>query len=123
MSRRLTTYLRPSVRARLETAPDIERLAQLWAGINRAGRAGKLRAEKKTLDRWTVAVWNRVGALMGAAPTDGDLCFIYNVVLRWPKPAVVERELEALLKRRMAVLPNQAEREAAAGIELGGRTP
>lgn len=123
MSGKLTTYIRPSVRTLIETAPDIDRLARLRQGLARVAAAGKMTAEKKTLDRWTLALWNRVGELLVAAPTPEQATYVANVVRRWPKAGAVERELEALLARHVAAMPSPAERWKAQGITIEGVQP
>lgn len=120
MSRILTTYKRPSITVLIDTAPTIDALAKLWHDIGRAGRAGKISAADKTLDRWIEACWVRVGHFIVNAQTPGEASYVFNVVRRWQKPPGIDKQLEALLARTVADMPDDVERLARAGIIIEG---
>lgn len=120
MSRILTTYKRPSIAVLIETAPTFDALAKLWHGIGRAGRAGKISAADKTINRWIEAGWVRVGHFIVNARTPGEAAYVLNSVRRWQKPPGVYEQLEALFARTVADLPDDVERFARAGIIIEG---
>lgn len=122
MSRKLTTYTQPSIAERLATAPTIEDLSRLWGALGRRVAAGQIDADEKTMQRWVAACWLRVEELIANAQTPGEACYVFNVTLRWPKPAGVERRLRSDLERVVRALPSDAERLKAQGVVIQGVT-
>jgi hypothetical protein len=127
MSRVLTTYKRPSIQVQLETCPDIERLNVLRVLITIGIQKGVLHGEpftpdKGTVAKWAQAQWNAVVRLMFTATRPGDLCYIYNLVAKWPKDAQTAAIIEESFRLRALVLPSDAEALLAQGIEIEGIT-
>lgn len=118
MSRKLTTYNRPSIATLLATAPTFEQLARYWHDLGRAGRAGNIDADDKTVNRWLEACWVRVGYFIVRAPTANAAAYVYNSVRRWKKPPGVEEQLRDLFERTVAAMPDEVEQLARRGITI-----
>lgn len=120
MSRKLTTYRRPSIANLISIAPDINQLAQLREGMAVMFRAGELAPSEDTRREWHARLWARVLELMQTQPEHAS--YIYNVTLGWPKPAGLEAVIEEVSRRASASIPSPAERLRAQGIIIVGVT-
>lgn len=120
MSRKLTTYTRPSLADQIATAPTIERLGRLVVLLELGLTSGKLEPEAKTINRWREALWRRIGELLVAAESAGEACYVFNATRAWPLPATVRAALEQLLAKTVARLPNDVELLARRGVVIEG---
>ena len=122
MSRILTTYKQPPISVRIAQAPNIEALGAARAALALGLHTGKLDPDRKTLQRWEDAIWQTVLRFMFEAKRPGDLCYVYNFVLRWDKPPAIAEMIERALELKAKVLPNDAEWLLSQGIEIEGVT-
>lgn len=120
MSRVLTTYKNPSIADRLAAVTTIEQLAAWRVALQEAYQNGQLKPSEKTVRTWHERLWEKVFALIAAAPTPSAACFVYNVTLRWLKPEGMQENLWRLLSARVAQLPNDVERLAHQGVTIEG---
>jgi len=98
---------RPSILELLATTGTIESLREMRTTIEAAAASGEITPSEKTCLEWRDAIWVRVFELMALQPHRA--CYIYNVVLTWPKPFGLQAALEAQLKFVTAGLPAPGE--------------
>ena len=120
MSRKLTTYKNPSIAEQLSACETILQLATWRVRLQEAYQSGALQPARKTVLEWQQRLWERVFFLVATAATPGDACFIYNVTLRWQKPAGMQEALWHVLSTRVAQLPDDVERFARQGVTIEG---
>lgn len=82
----------PSIRDLFASTGTIESLAAMRAEMLRALGAGEIQPSEKTLREWQEAMWLRVFELMANEPRSAP--YIYNVTLRWEKPAKLAAALD-----------------------------
>jgi hypothetical protein len=104
MSRKITTYKRPSIGDLIRSAPTVDQLAQLRAGIWRRHQAGKMDASDRTLRDWAAAIWLRLLQLVAAAGTGAEATYIYNTAFRWYTDDEIRAALNTAVQRRVAAL-------------------
>lgn len=120
MSRRLTTYTRPSLADTIAAAPTIEELGRLLLLLEYGVRSGRLDPDPKTVDRWRENLWRRIGELVAAAESAGAACYVVNYTRGWRLPASVRAALDDLLQRTVARLPDDVELLARRGVVIAG---
>lgn len=105
---------RPSILELIETTGSIESLAEMRATIEEAVRVGEIRPSEKVLLSWRDAIWVCVFELMALRP---DLApYIFNVVLRWPKPDGLTEALRVQVELVTASVSSPAKRAGVAGV-------
>lgn len=112
MSRKLTTYTRPSILQLLATTGTIDSLAKMRAEILASVASGEIAPRPRTLLAWNEAIWVRVLELMARQPAQAP--YIYNLTLAWPKPDALARALEAQLRLVLAEAPTEKPAEVGA---------
>lgn len=120
MSRKLTTYNRPSLRDQFEQAQTIELVGMMRAGIAHGVQTGKLDVDTRALEKMEQAMWNAVLRLLFTSRTGGQLCYVFNYVLRWPKPPQVHEMIDKAFALRALALPSPTQQLALAGIKIEG---
>lgn len=102
--RRINAIVRhPPIFDLLSTTGTIESLAAMRAQIIASIETGEIAPSRKTQERWSEAIWVRVLELMALQPRQAP--YIYNVTLRWPKPAALQAALEAQMQLVTAAVP------------------
>lgn len=117
-----------SVLVQLQSVPDVDTLDALrqviTSGLAHDKVAGKdFIPSQRTVETWAQAQWDSVFRLMFGARRCGDLCYIYNVVRKWPKPDFLALQIDSAFKFASAKIPNDTQLLYLAGIELEGITP
>lgn len=119
---KLSTYLLPSIRERIKTAPDFRALYHLRGMIQGGLELKVIDAKDSTVESWADEIWCRVLDLIKQARTPSEVAFIRNSTLRWPRSDWVNTILESCFAARFAALPSDAERLLSYGIEIQGVT-
>lgn len=112
MSRKLTTYRRPSIADQLSSAKSVMELSRLRDAILAESKAGHISASGKTVRTWEEAMLRRIVELIVSARCARQATFIFNVVFRWFEDDEVREGLRELTRRTAARLPYMQEAAA-----------
>jgi hypothetical protein len=117
--RRRTSYPRPPIVELIGMCGSIQALGRLRGALATGAFHGTITPSEKTERAWERAFWKRAAELILSSdrPT-----FIYNYMIRWPRPQWARELIEMALELQCKSLPSDAERLLQQGIIIQGVT-
>jgi len=114
---RRTEYKRPPIAALIGACGSVQALGRMRGMLSKMAHEGRMTPSEKTEAEWERIFWKRVLVIMLSTQ---EPCFVYNYILRWPKPPHFAAAIEAAFEAQCRSLPSPTDRLRAQGITIEG---